>query len=88
MTKIERIDNNELKEALVERDDIYKSLYTEFDDDEGLKLQYRLNHIEQYKRDILFLYSVIGATKTAKLFGISRGYVYTIIQEIREEIFK
>lgn len=46
----------------------------------------KVNGLSQLEKDILFLYAQYGATKTAQLLQITRGYVHILIKKIKEKL--
>lgn len=87
--------NEELKKHLQGSKEIYDDVLNntlsnyKFTDEEYntySKAFEKIKGLEQYQRDILFLYSQYGATKTAKLLQVSRGLINKTIQKIRSYV--
>lgn len=79
-------ENDILIESLSDRDEIIQSIIDEFKDEDIQSIMNKFKKVDQYKRDVMFLYAKYGATKASDILGLSRGYIYKIVKDLREEL--
>lgn len=85
-----KTDNDRLKEALKERDEVINGL-SEFDiDDEQRKKIQRFLKLSPLERDIFYLSSQHTHQEIGDMYGVSRAFISkkikTIQNQLREEI--
>lgn len=94
--KLDKNFNNEaLKEALKDSKIVYNNVLNNtlnkntMDDEEyeykSKKLE-KVRELEQMDKDILYLYAEYGATEAAELLGVSRGYIYKLMNNINKKL--
>lgn len=87
---IRAVKNNELLTELGERQSVFENLKPSDLDDEQL-LQYdnfmiKYNKLPQLDKDIFYLATVKGVTKTANLMQCSTSLIFKKMQKIRKEL--
>lgn len=76
-------NNQELIDALKDRDEVIKGL-TSFDlDDEQLEKIDRFKQLSQFEKDLLYLRSQLPVSQIAPLYGVSIQYIYKLIKNIK-----
>lgn len=76
-------NNQELIDALKDRDEVIKGL-TSFDlDDEQLEKIDRFKQLSQFEKDLLYLRSQLPVSQIASLYGVSIQYIYKLIKNIK-----
>ena len=84
-------DFNDLREALKDRDNIYKSIEEEINrgiiqlDDYQLEIYNKLKTLTPIERDVLYVYSQYKTTSGDK-WGVSLSYIYKIMKQIRNKL--
>lgn len=83
------LNNEELKKMTDEGKEVYDTFLDGEDlDDEQLAITERLKDLSQLDKDLLYLYSTYGATKTARLCQCSRQYIYKKIKQIKSKLYE
>lgn len=76
-------NNQELIDALKDRDEVIKGL-TSFElDDEQLEKIDRFKQLSQFEKDLLYLRSQLPVSQIASLYGVSIQYIYKLIKNIK-----
>lgn len=82
------ISNNDiLKVALKESKEIINSILNNNDfDDEQLNKVLKYNNLPQLYKDIIFLTSQYSISDVAKMYNVSRQYIYKILNKIKSKL--
>lgn len=86
---MKKLDNNLILKELKERNEIYDSMKKELlknIDDEQLEYIERYEELTQMEKDLLFLTSQYGKTKTGEILGITRQWVAVKYKEIQNKL--
>lgn len=77
--------NQKLLSALSDRNDVIDSInqYTNYDDEQLLKLKKFNNLLTQFEKDLLYLCSIHKVIEVAKLYDCSRQYIYKLLNKIQ-----
>jgi len=95
MKLVKNYDNNEFKKSLEGSKEVYDDIlnntvssYSMADEQYEFfkKTLEKVSELSQMDKDVLYLYAQFGATDTAEILGISRTYVYKLINSIKEKI--
>lgn len=80
-------NNDVLKAALHDQKDIIKSIIETFDlSDEELNKLLKYNSLPQLDKDIIFLTSQYPVTEVAKMYNVSRQYIYKLLNKIKPKL--
>lgn len=80
-------NNDILKAALHDQKDIIKSILNEFDlSDEELDKVLKYNSLPQLDKDIIFLTSQYPVIEVAKMYNVSRQYIYKLLNKIKPKL--
>lgn len=85
---MKQIDNEQLKLALSDRDNIISAINeaTDYDDEQLLKLQ-KFNNLTQFEKDLLYLCSTMDSViEVSKLYSCSRQYIYKLLNKIQQKL--
>ena len=86
--KIERCNNDKLKELLRERDEIYQSVQSEphnFSDSE-LDIFNRVSLLQPFERDLLYLSSKMPVKEIANVYVVSTTHLYNQLHNIQKKL--
>ena len=85
---MKQIDNEQLKLALSDRDNIISAINeaTDYDDEQLLKLK-KFNNLTQFEKDLLYLCSTMDSViEVSKLYSCSRQYIYKLLNKIQQKL--
>lgn len=85
MKIVKAYDNNKLKEALVDRDNVINSILMEdnYDDEQKIKINKYLQ-LSQFQKDLLYLCSVMKIKDVCELYAVSHTHIYNNLKKIKE----
>ena len=86
--KIKRCNNEELRECLRERDEIYRSIQLEehnFSDEEEAIFK-RVSLLQPFERDLLYLSSKMSVKEIAKVYVVSTTHLYNQLHNIQKKL--
>lgn len=84
MGKLKKNLNDELLNALSEEKDVFSGLYSvQALDDEQLALVNKAQQLPQLYKDVLYLCSQMSVVEVARLYCVSRQYIYKILKEAK-----
>lgn len=79
--------NDVLKAALKDSKDILNSIITTSDlSDEQLAKLLKYKCLPQLEKDLLFLTSQYPITEVAKMYNVSRQYIYKLLKKIQTKL--
>lgn len=86
--KIIRCDNSLLKELLTNRDEIYTAINQEVIDvdDEQLSRLNKVNLLQPFERDLLYLSSFMPVAKIAEVYCVSKKHIYNQLHNIQNKL--
>lgn len=89
ISMIRTIENDELLRLLSQRDAIFQGIeLEEHFDDERLKKwrEFRVNYekLTPMQKDIWYLHSIIGTSKTATLMQVSKRFIQLKMREVKK----
>ncbi len=76
-------NNENLINALSERDEVISGLEYFSLDDEQVTMLARFKQLSQFEKDIMYLSATKPIPNVAELYGISRQYVYKLLKKIK-----
>lgn len=76
-------NNENLINALSERDEVISGLEYFSLDDEQVTMLTRFKQLSQFEKDIMYLSVTNTIPDVAELYGISRQYVYKLLKKIK-----
>lgn len=80
------IDNEKLIEALKESKAVFAAIqYYNCDDEQLAKIQ-KFNNLTQFEKDLMYLTCTMKAVDVAKLYGVSRQYIYKVLNQIKQKL--
>lgn len=80
-------NNDVLKVALKDSKEIIKSILNDNDfDDEQLSKVLKYNNLPQLEKDLIFLTSQYSITDVAKMYNVSRQYIYKLLNKIKSKL--
>jgi hypothetical protein len=84
MKIVKAYDNNKLKEALVDRDNVINSILMEdnYDDEQKRKINKYLQ-LSQFQKDLLYLCSVMKIKDVCELYAVSHTHIYNNLKKIK-----
>lgn len=88
---MKKIDNNIILKELKNRNEIYDSMKSELlndIDDKQYSYIQRYEKLTQMEKDLLFLTSQYGKSKTGEILGISRQWVTVKYKEIQNKLHR
>lgn len=87
--------NEELKEALRDRDEFFEAMsdevynHSDYDDEELLRYNRFIdtyNNLSQFERDVYYLRLKMSVCAIAKLYTISDTYIYRVVKQIKNKL--
>ena len=76
-------NNDVLKVALKDSKEIINTILNDNDfDDEQLHKVFKYNNLPQLYKDVIFLTSQYSISDVAKMYNVSRQYIYKILNKI------
>ena len=85
MKIVKAYDNNKLKEALVDRDDVINSILIDdnYDDEQKRKINKYLQ-LSQFHKDLFYLCSIMKIKDVCELYAVSHTHIYNNLKKIKE----
>lgn len=86
--KQKQIDNEQLKLALSDRNNVISAINeaTDYDDEQLLKIQ-KFNNLTQFEKDLMYLCATMDSViSVAKIYGCSRQYIYKLLNKIQQKL--
>lgn len=86
MKIVKAYDNNKLKDALADRDNVINSIVMDdinYDDEQKRKINKYLQ-LSQFQKDLLYLCSVMKIKDVCELYAVSHTHIYNNLKKIKE----
>ena len=85
MKIVKAYDNNKLREALADRDNVINSILMEDNNDDAQKRKInKYLQLSQFQKDLLYLCSVMKIKDVCELYAVSHTHIYNNLKKIKE----